>query len=284
MEIKKVGVVGCGLMGGGIAQTAAQSGYPTVVREINDELLNRGIANIKTSLSRLVNKGTISQADADAAIGRLTPTTSLDGIKDCDIVVEVIIENIGEKRKLFAELDAICKPETIFASNTSSMTVIEMATATKRPDKIGGLHFFNPVPMMKLVEVVKTLVTSDETVATLREFGQSLGKTPILAPDTTGFVVNRLLVPYLLDAARVYEAGLASKEDIDQGMMLGCSMPIGPLALCDLIGIDTVYYVGLQMFDEFRETRFAPPPIIKRMVLAGHLGRKTGKGFYDYRK
>ncbi|MDO8670607.1 MAG: 3-hydroxybutyryl-CoA dehydrogenase [Dehalococcoidia bacterium] len=284
MEIKKVGVVGCGLMGGGIAQTAAQAGYPTVVREINDELLSRGVANIKTSLSRLVNRGTIGQADADAAMGRLTPTTALADFKDCDIVIEAIIENIGEKRKLFAELDNICKAETIFASNTSSMTIIEIAAATKRPERVGGLHFFNPVPLMKLVEVVKTLVTSDETIATLREFGNSLGKTPILAPDTTGFVVNRLLVPYLLDAARVLEAGLASKEDIDQGMMLGCSFPIGPLALLDLIGIDTIYYVGLQMFDEFRETRFSPPSILKRMVLAGQFGRKSGKGFYEYRK
>ncbi|MBI2864121.1 MAG: 3-hydroxybutyryl-CoA dehydrogenase, partial [Chloroflexi bacterium] len=234
--------------------------------------------------SRLVNRGTISQADADAALGRLTPTTSLADFKDCDIVIEAIIENIEEKCKLFAELDGICKPEAIFASNTSSMTVIEMAVVTKRPERFGGLHFFNPVPMMKLVEVVKTLVTSDETIAILRKFGVSLGKTPILAPDTTGFIVNRLLVPYLLDAARVYEGGLASKEDIDQGMMLGCSMPMGPLALLDLVGIDTVYYAGLQTFEEFRETRFAPPPILKRMVLAGHLGRKTGKGFYDYRK
>lgn len=284
MNIKKVGVVGCGLMGAGIAQVCIQSGYETVAREINEELLNKGVGTINSALTRLTSRGTISQADADAALGRLIPTTSLADMKDCDLIIEAIIENIGEKRKLYAELDQLCKPETILASNTSSMTIVEMAVATKRPQQVGGLHFFNPAPVMKLVEVVKTVVTSDETVASLREFANSVGKTPVLAPDTTGFIVNRLLVPFLVDAIRLYEAGVATKEDIDQGMVLGCGHPMGPLTLLDLIGLDTTYYIALQMFDEFREARFAPPPLLKRMVLAGQLGRKTGKGFYNYNK
>ena len=282
MEIRKVGVVGCGLMGGGIAQVAAQSGFETVVREVSQELLDKGLARIEGQLARDVAKGKLTAEAKDTAIGLLKPTTSLDSLADCQVIVEAIVENLDAKRALYTTLDTICPPETIFASNTSSLTIIEMATVTRRPDRFGGMHFFNPVPVMKLVEVVRSIATSDETIATLKAFGAALGKTVVEARDTPGFIVNRLLVPYLLDAVRVLESGIATREDIDEGMKLGCGHPMGPLALLDFVGLDTTYYIANIMFEEFKEPRFAPPPLLKRMVLAGYYGWKSGKGFYDY--
>jgi 3-hydroxybutyryl-CoA dehydrogenase len=282
MEIRKVGVVGCGLMGGGIAQACAQSGFETVVREVSQELLDKGMAGIAARLDRDVAKARLDPQAKDAALQRLAPTTALDAFAECQLVVEAIVENLDAKRELYTALDALCPPETIFASNTSSLTIIEMAAVTKRPDRFAGLHFFNPVPVMKLVEVVRSIATSDATVAALKEFGAALGKTVVETRDTTGFVVNRLLVPYLLDAVRVLESGVASREDIDAGMKLGCGYPMGPLELLDFVGLDTTYSIANIMFDEFKEPRFAPPPLLRRMVLAGHFGRKSGKGFYEY--
>jgi 3-hydroxybutyryl-CoA dehydrogenase len=282
MEIRKVGVVGCGLMGGGIAQTSAQSGFETVVREVSQELLDKGLARIEGLLARDVAKGRLTAEAKDATLSRLKPTTSLDAFADCDVIVEAIVENLDAKRELYSVLDTLCPSETIFASNTSSLTIIEMAAVTQRSDRLAGMHFFNPVPVMKLVEVVRSIVTSDATIATLKEFGAALGKTVVEAKDTPGFIVNRLLVPYLLDAVRVLEQGIATREDIDQGMQLGCGHPMGPLKLLDFVGLDTTYYIAEIMFEEFKEPRFAPPPLLKRMVLAGHYGRKSGKGFYDY--
>ena len=282
MEIRKVGVVGCGLMGAGIAQVAAQSGFETVVREVSQDLLDKGMARIEAQLAKDVAKGKLAALDKDATIGRLKPTTDLDAFAGCQVVVEAIVENLDAKRALYSALDTICPAETIFASNTSSLTIIEMAAVTRRPDRFGGMHFFNPVPVMKLVEVVRSIATSDATIATLKAFGAALGKTVVEARDTSGFIVNRLLVPYLLDAVRVLESGIATREDIDEGMKLGCGHPMGPLALLDFVGLDTTYYIANIMFEEFKEPRFAPPPLLKRMVLAGHCGRKSGKGFYDY--
>lgn len=282
MEINKVGVVGCGLMGAGIAQVSAQSGFQTVVRETEQPLLDRGLARIDGFLRKDVSKGKLSQAALDGTLSRLHGTTELDALADCDLIVEAIVENLDAKRELYQQLDALCPTQTIFASNTSSLTVIEMAAVTKRPDRFAGLHFFNPVPVMQLVEVVRSIATSDATVMTLKQFGTALGKTVVETQDTPGFVVNRLLVPFLLDAVRVYEQGIASREDIDEGMKLGCGHPMGPLTLLDFVGLDTVYSIANIMYDEFKEPRFAPPPLLKRMVLAGYYGRKSGKGFYDY--
>lgn len=282
MEIKKVGVVGCGLMGGGIAQVAAQSGYDVVVSEVNEQLLNSGLERIRSNLRRSVEKGKLSEAQMNEILARIKGTLALDSFGDCDIVIEAVIENMAEKRRLFGELDKICPPHTIFASNTSSLTIIEMAAATKRQDRFVGLHFFNPVPAMQLAEVVRTINSSDSTVETAKAFAESLNKTAVVAKDTPGFIVNRLLVPYLLDAMRVYESGVATKEDIDNGMRLGCNHPMGPLTLSDFIGLDTLYFIANIMFDEFKEPRFAPPTILRRMVAAGQFGRKTGRGFYDY--
>lgn len=281
--IQKIGVMGCGQMGGGIAQAAAQAGYDVLIGEVTEDLLGRGLGRIQGFLGKDIEKGKITAQEGEAVLKRIKGTIDLNDFADCDIVIEAIIENIEDKRKLFGELEKICKPETIFCSNTSSLTVIEMATATKRPDKFGGMHFFNPVPVMKLIEVVKTITTSDETVERIKAFGESLGKTVVVAQDTAGFIVNRLLVPYLLDAIRVLEAGVATREDIDNGMKLGCGHPMGPLTLLDFIGLDTIYYIANIMFEEFREPRFAPPPLLKRMVLAGQFGRKSGKGFYEYK-
>ena len=280
--IKKVGVVGCGLMGRGIAQISAAAGYATVVREVNDELLEAGIGAIRKQLERAVEKAKLEAAERDAALDRLTGTVSLEDLTDCDVIVEAIVEDIDVKNDLFGALDRQCAPETIFASNTSSLTVTEMAAATERPDRFVGLHFFNPVPIMKLVEVVRTGATSDATLEQAFEFVRSLGKVPIACKDNSGFVVNRLLVPYMLDAIRAFEEGIGSIEDIDTGMKLGCGYPMGPFILCDFVGLDTLYYITEIMFDEYREKRFAPPPLLKRMYLAGYHGRKTGKGFYDY--
>ncbi|HUI40518.1 MAG TPA: 3-hydroxybutyryl-CoA dehydrogenase [Terriglobia bacterium] len=282
MEIKKVGVVGCGLMGSGIAQVAAQAGLPTVVLEVSDELLQKGMGMIQKSLARLAEKGTITTEQQAAAFARLQPTFALADFADCDLVIEAIIENLERKRALFKLLDEIVKPEAIFASNTSSLSITDMMTATGRQPQFLGLHFFNPVPLMKLVEVVKTVVTDPAVVEAGLDYARRVGKTPILTSDGGGFIVNRLLVPYLLDSIRALEEGVGSIVDIDNGMKLGCGHPMGPLTLNDFVGIDTTFYIAEIMFDEFREKRFAPPPLMKRMVAAGMLGRKSGKGFYDY--
>jgi 3-hydroxybutyryl-CoA dehydrogenase len=282
MAIQKVGVIGCGLMGSGIAQVAAQAGFSTVVREVSGELVEKGLKSIEKNLARLVEKATITDAARNEIRGRLKGTTSLEDLKDCDVIVEAIIEQLPAKRELYAALDAICKPSTIFASNTSSLTIIEMATATKRPQRFVGLHFFNPVPVMKLVEVVKSIATDPEVYEEMVAFGTKLGKSPVRATDSTGFIVNRLLVPYLLDAIRALEEGAGSIEDIDSSMKLGCGYPMGPFTLLDFVGLDTTYYISNIMFEEFRERRFAAPPLLKRMVLAGWNGRKSGRGFYDY--
>ena len=286
MEIKKVGVLGCGLMGSGIAQVAATAGFDVTVLEQEQKFLDKGFATIEKSLSRLVErgveKGGITAEQRTTAQSRLKGTTKMQDLADSDIVVEAIIENVGEKRKTYTELDGIVKKEGIFATNTSSICVAELMTATKRPERFVGLHFFNPVPMMKLVEVVRTIATGDEVFDTAVDFGKKLGKLPVRTVDKPGFIVNRLLVPYLLDAIRAYEEGVGSIDDIDNAMKLGCGYPMGPFTLLDFVGLDTTYYITHVMYDEFKERRFAAPPLLKRMVLAGWYGRKTGKGFYDY--
>jgi 3-hydroxybutyryl-CoA dehydrogenase len=281
-EVKRVGVCGCGLMGSGIAQVAATAGYDVSVLEAVAPALERGMAAIRKSLDKFVEKGTVSASDRDAVLLRLHPTTDVEDLRDCDLVIEAIVENMPAKKTLFAQLDALLAKHALICSNTSSLCVVEMAAATKRPQLVAGLHFFNPVPIMKLVEIVKTIVTSQDTIDALFAFAKRLGKRAILAKDTPGFIVNRLLVPYLLYAIRVYEEGLASREDIDEGMKLGCGHPMGPLTLLDFVGLDTTYYIAEIMFDEFKDPMMAPPPLLKRMVLAGMLGRKSGKGFYDY--
>ncbi len=282
MRIRKVGVLGAGLMGSGIAEVAAKAGYDTVVREVSEDLSRKGMQRIQASLARAVEKGKLSAADRDAIAGRLKASTRLEDLADCDIVIEAIVENLDLKKETYRELDRLCKAETIFCSNTSSLTITEMAAATTRADRFAGLHFFNPVPVMKLVEVVRTIATSAETDEEVLAFARSLSKEPIRAHDNSGFVVNRLLVPYLLDAVRALEEGVGSREDIDKGMELGCGHPMGPLKLLDFVGLDTTYSIAQIMFDEYREKRFAPPPLLKRMVLAGRLGRKSGRGFYEY--
>jgi 3-hydroxybutyryl-CoA dehydrogenase len=284
MEINKVGVLGCGLMGSGIAQTAATAGCEVVVREVTDELCERGFKGIDKSLGKFAEKGVIT-CDQQAAIrGRIRGTTALEDLADCDIIIEAIVENYEAKRDTYNQLDALCKPETIFASNTSSLSITEMMTATRpeRQARFVGLHFFNPVPVMKLVEVVRTILTDAEVYESAVEFGRKLGKVPVRADDRSGFIVNRLLVPYLLDSVRALEEGVGSIVDIDNGMKLGCGHPMGPLTLLDFVGLDTTYYIAEIMFNEFRERRFAPPPLLKRMVKAGLYGRKSGRGFYDY--
>jgi len=286
MEIQKVGVLGCGLMGSGIAQVSASAGFITVVREVSDDLIKKGFAGIEKSLAKFAEKGTITAEQQKQTRDRLSGTTSFDDLADCDIIVEAIIENLEEKRKTYKQLDTICKPETIFASNTSSISITEMMTATslQRQKRFIGLHFFNPVPLMKLVEVVRTILTDEAVYEQGIEFSKRLGKVPVRAADTTGFIVNRLLVPYMLDAIRALEEHVGSIVDIDTSMKLGLGYPMGPFALGDFVGLDTTYYIAEIMFNEFREKRFAPPPLLKRMVLAGLYGRKSGKGFYDYTK
>ena len=282
MAIKTVGVLGCGLMGAGIAQVCAQSGYKTIVREVEDSFVKKGLGRIDKFLTDGVAKGKVTQEARDTAMANLSGTTSFVDLRSCDLIVEAIIENVEEKRKAYAALDAIVGSHAIVCSNTSSLCITELAATTKRPDRFAGLHFFNPVPIMKLVEVIRGLATSDATYAAVFAFAGSLGKEPITAPDRPGFIVNRLLVPYLLDAIREYEAGLGTLEDIDKGMKLGTGYPMGPFALLDYVGLDTTYYIANIMFEEYREPRFAPPPLLTRMVLAGRLGRKSGRGFYDY--
>jgi len=284
MEIRKVGVLGCGLMGSGIAQVAATAGFETVVKEVSPEFLTKGFQGIEKSLAKFAEKGTITAAEQKQIRERLTGTTEMQQLADCDIVIEAIIENLPEKRETFATLDGVCKPEAIFASNTSSISITEMMTATSadRQKRFIGLHFFNPVPLMKLVEVVRTILTDEQIYEEAVQFGKRLGKVPVRAGDKTGFIVNRLLVPYMLDAIRALEEGVGSIVDIDNAMKLGCGYPMGPFTLGDFVGLDTTYYIAEIMFNEFREKRFAPPPLLKRMVLAGLYGRKTGRGFYDY--
>jgi len=282
MAIQKVGVIGCGLMGSGIVQVAAQAGFDVRVREVSDEALAKGTGRIDKFLQGGVDKGKMTAEQKAQVLAKIAGTTKLEDLKDCDLVIEAIIENIDEKAKAYAVLDAACGQHTIFCSNTSSLCITELAARTRRPDRFAGLHFFNPVPLMKLVEVIRSLTTSDETYQRMFQFAQSLGKEPITAPDKPGFIVNRLLVPYLLDAIRSYEHGLGTIEDIDKGMKLGTGYPMGPFTLLDFVGLDTTYYIANIMFEEFREPRFAPPPLLKRMVLAGRLGKKSGQGFYKY--
>lgn len=284
MDIKKVGVLGCGLMGSGIAQVAASAGCEVVVREVSQELLDKGFNGIDRSLAKFVEKGKLTADEKDATMGRLKGTVLLEDMADCDLVIEVIIENLDIKRETYAALDGICKPETIFASNTSSLSVTEMMTATspERQRRFIGMHFFNPVPLMKLVEVIRTILTDGDVYESAVAFATAVGKVPVRTSDRTGFIVNRLLVPYLLDAIRALEEGVGSIVDIDNAMKLGCGYPMGPLTLLDFVGLDTTHYIANIMFDEFREKRFASPPLLKRMVLAGLYGRKSGRGFYDY--
>ncbi len=281
-EIQHVGVVGCGLMGGGIAQVAAQAGLTVTVREVNQTLLDQGLSRIKKFLDAGVAKGKMSADEASAILGRIHGVTALDALSDADLVIEAVTENVDLKRDVFSALDRDCPQHTILASNTSSLSITEMAAMTKRPDRFLGLHFFNPVPLMKLVEVVKTVRTSSDTVQTGLAFAKKVGKTPILTKDSPGFVVNLLLVPYLLDAIRALEKGVARVEDIDTGMKLGCGYPMGPFTLLDFVGLDTTYYIANIMFDEFKQPQYAAPTLLKRMVHAGYHGRKSGKGFYDY--
>ena len=278
----RVGVLGCGLMGSGIAQVAAAAGYETIVRDVSQEIWERARGGIEKSLAKLVEKGKLAATDRDAALKRLAFTTTTGDLKDCDIILEAVTEDLVLKNALWSELDRLCGPRTIFASNTSSLTIAAMAAATRRADRVVGLHFFNPVPLMQLVEVVRTVTTSEETFGRAFAFAKSLGKEPVAAKDSSGFIVNLLLVPYLLDAIRAVERGVGSVPDVDKAMQLGCGHPMGPLTLLDFVGLDTTYRIAEIMFTEYRETRYAPPPLLKRMVLAGMTGRKSGKGFYDY--
>jgi 3-hydroxybutyryl-CoA dehydrogenase len=282
VEINKVGVVGCGLMGSGIAEVCAKAGYDIVVREVSDELLQKGLGRIQRSLAKAVARGKATQEQADQAWAHIQGTLDLAAFSDCDLVVEAAIENMAAKKEIFAELDGILPPHAILASNTSSLCITEMASVTKRGDKVLGIHFFNPVPVMPLIEFVRTILTSDDTMAVAHQFGASLGKTTVTAKDTPGFIVNRLLIPYLLDAVRIYEDGLATREDIDTAIKLGLNHPMGPLTLLDFVGLDTTLFIADAMFEEYKDPRYAAPPLLRRMVLAGHLGRKSGRGFYEY--
>ncbi|HYL42262.1 MAG TPA: 3-hydroxybutyryl-CoA dehydrogenase [Ktedonobacteraceae bacterium] len=282
MAIRKVGVVGCGLMGGVIAQTCAQAGYETVVREVNQQLLDKGLARIHDAWKMMVSKGKLTQGQADETRARLHGTLDIADFADCDLVIEAVIENMEEKLRLFPALDKTLKPGALILSNTSSLNITQMGAVTKRPDKVCGLHFFNPAPVMKLVEVVKTISTSEETVETVKQFAISLGKTPVLARDTAGFIVNFLLIPYLLAAIRMLENGMATRDVIDTPMKLGCGYPMGPFTLLDYVGLDTTLWAAEAIYDEYKDPLYAPPPLLRRMVLSGMYGKKSGKGFYDY--
>ncbi|RLC95333.1 MAG: 3-hydroxybutyryl-CoA dehydrogenase [Chloroflexi bacterium] len=283
MEIKKVGVVGCGLMGGGITEVCARAGYPVVVMEVNQALLDGGLSKIQTSLERAAKREKITVEEKDATLGRIKGTLSFDDFGDCDLVIEAVIENLDEKKKVFAGLDKVCPPHAYLASNTSCLSILDMAVTTQRPEQVLGLHFFSPVPVMRLTEIVKTIVTKDEAIDMARDFCKSIGKETVLCQDTPGFIANRLSMVFLVYVIRCYEQGLATKEDIDKTMRLGLNHPMGPLELSDFIGLDTVYYILSAMHEELKDPLFAPPTLLKKMVTAGHLGRKTGKGFYDYK-
>lgn len=280
--MKTIGVLGCGLMGAGIAQVSAAAGFRTIVLEVNDSVLAKGLARIDKVLAGAVEKGKLSPDDKSRTLANLTGTTAYADLKDCDLVVEAIVEQVDAKRAAYRQVEAVVGPHCLIATNTSSLCVTELAAATSRPDRFGGLHFFNPVPMMKLVEVIRALTTTAETHEALLQFARALGKDAVSVPDRGGFIVNRLLIPYLLDAIRCHEGGLGTVEDIDTAMKLGCGHPMGPFTLLDFIGLDTTYFIANILFDEFKETRFAPPALLKRMVLAGHLGKKSGRGFYTY--
>ena len=282
MGYRTIGVVGCGLMGSGIAQVSAQAGYRTIVREVDDSTVAAGIGRIESFLAAGVERGKLPSADRDRTLAHLSGTSRLEDLADCDLVIEAIVEHVGAKREVFATLEEVVGPDTVFASNTSSLCITELAASTGRPERFIGLHFFSPVPIMKLVEVIRGLATSDETAEDVAAFGRSLGKEPVTAPDRPGFIANRLLIPYLLDAIRAYEEGVGTVEDIDKTMSLGCGYPMGPFALLDFVGLDTTCYIAGIMYDEFKDPRYAPPPLLKRMVLAGRHGRKTGRGFYTY--
>jgi 3-hydroxybutyryl-CoA dehydrogenase len=282
MTIRKVGVVGCGLMGAGIAQTCAQSGYEVIVREVNQQLLDKGVARIQSTWDMMASKGKLTQGQVDENSSRLHGTLSLEDFADCDLVIEAVIENMEEKVRLFPTLDRILKPEVFILSNTSSLNVTQMGAITKRPDKVCGLHFFNPAPVMKLVEVVRTISTSEETIETVKQFAISLGKTPVLAKDTAGFIVNFLLIPYLLAAIRMLENGMATRDDIDTAMKLGCGYPMGPFTLLDYVGLDTTLWAAEAIYEEYKDPLYAPPPLLRRMVISGMYGKKSGRGFYDY--
>ncbi len=282
MAIRKVGVVGCGLMGSGIAQTCAQSGYKTIVREVNQQLLDKGMARIYDAWNMLAGKGKITQGQVEEHRARLHGTLDLADFAECDLVIEAVIENMEEKVRLFPALDRILKPEALILSNTSSLNVTQMGAVTKRPDKVCGLHFFNPAPVMKLVEVVRTISTSEETIETVKQFAISLGKSPVIAKDTAGFIVNFLLIPYLLAAIRMLENGMATRDDIDTAMKLGCGYPMGPFTLLDYVGLDTTLWAAEAIYDEYKDPLYAPPPLLRRMVLSGIYGKKSGRGFYEY--
>ncbi|MFC1925990.1 3-hydroxyacyl-CoA dehydrogenase family protein [Chloroflexota bacterium] len=282
MEIKTVGVVGCGLMGSGIVEVSARAGYNVVVREVNQDFLDKGMSALKASMEKATKRGKMTEQERDETLARLKGTTDFADFKDCDLVIEAAIENLEEKKKIFAASDAVMPAHGIIASNTSCLSILDMAMATKRPSQVCGMHFFNPVPVMKPLEVIRTLVSSDETIQKAIAFGKKVGKQVITCDDTPGFIVNRIGVPLLLHAVRMYEQGLATKEDIDQGVMGGLNHPMGPITLCDFLGLDTLYFIACSMFDEFKEPIYSPPPLLKKMVTAGHLGRKSGKGFYDY--
>jgi len=282
MKIERVGVVGCGLMGSGIVEVCARAGYPVIVREVNDEFLRRGLNRIEKSLAKGVSRGKLRADERDAAWNRITGTTDVNAFADCDLVVEAIIENLDMKKEVFAALDQITPPHAILASNTSSLSITSMAAATQRPTQVLGIHFFNPVPVMPLIEMVRTFLTSDETYATARAFGEGLGKQVVVTKDRPGFIVNALLIPYALDAVRMVEEGVATKEDIDKAVQLGLNHPMGPLTLLDFVGLDTTLYIADAVYEELKDPRYAAPPLLRRMVTAGYMGRKSGKGFYDY--
>ena len=282
MDYRTIGVVGCGLMGSGIAQVSAQAGYRTIVREVDDATVAAGIGRIESFLAAGVERGKLPAADRDRTLANLGGTSRLEDLADCDLIIEAIVEHVDAKREVFATLEEVVGPETVFASNTSSLCITELAAATRRPERFVGLHFFSPVPIMKLVEVIRGLATSDETCENVLAFARSVGKEPVTAPDRPGFIANRLLIPYLLDAIRAYEEGVGTIEDIDKTMSLGCGYPMGPFTLLDFVGLDTTCYIAGIMYDEFKDPRYAPPPLLKRMVLAGRHGRKTGRGFYEY--
>jgi 3-hydroxybutyryl-CoA dehydrogenase len=282
MDIRKVGVVGCGLMGGGIAQTCAQSGYETVVREVNQELLDKGLTRIYSAWEMMSSKGKLTQGQVDENRSRLHGTLNMKDFADCDLVIEAVIENMEDKVRLFPALDRIVKPEALLLTNTSSLNVTQMGAVTKRPDKVCGLHFFNPAPVMKLVEVVRTILSSEDTIETVKQFAISLGKTPVLAKDTAGFIVNFLLIPYLLAAIRMLENGMATREEIDTAMKLGCGYPMGPFTLLDYVGLDTTLWAAEAIYEEYKDPLYAPPPLLRRMVISGMHGKKSARGFYDY--